>query len=189
MTSELQVLKKIWEKEGKSCLKLLSSQAEFDIDYIRYLCNCLSKKGQIKPIKGKRDWYRITAKGKKELEFKHLIRPIIKPKVAKKIEETEKVIYYSPKKLFVPKLKVDDRRSGKKAKPTLTRRRQRHRRQKKVKKVIYHFPKKLKAPKAKPEVSIKSPKGSSIKAEEKKMNVWRSIAKAVSFLKMLPKEG
>ena len=55
------------------------------------------KKGQIEPIKEKRDWYRITVRGEKELE----LLGIIKPKVSRKVSAIEKVIYYFPKKLKV----------------------------------------------------------------------------------------
>jgi len=66
MNSELQVLKKIWENEGKSSIKLISNQTGFGLDYVRYLCNSLTKKGQIKST-GKRGWYKITAKKEKEI--------------------------------------------------------------------------------------------------------------------------
>ncbi|MBA3047268.1 hypothetical protein KKC83_04575 [Patescibacteria group bacterium] len=100
MNSELKVLKKIWENKEESNIKLISSQTKFGIDYIRYICDCLFKKGWIKPIKGKRDWYKIAFKGIKELEC----RCLIKPKVFKKEKNIEKVIYYFPKKLKVKPL-------------------------------------------------------------------------------------
>lgn len=156
MDSELQVLKKIWENKEESYVKLISSQTGLGTDYVHYLGHCLLKKNQIKPIQGKRDWYKITAKGKKELESRHLIRS----KIAKKAANTEKVIYYFPKKLSVPKLKVASR-SGKKAKLAEN-----------------NFQKASQAKKIK-----RSSRDNLIKAEEKKMNVWRSVAKAASFLK------
>lgn len=48
MNSELKVLKKIWENKEESNIKLISSQTKFGIDYIRYICDCLFKKGWIK---------------------------------------------------------------------------------------------------------------------------------------------
>ena len=95
MNSELEILKKIWENDGKTHIKLISNQSGFGIDYTRYICNCLFKKGEIKPIKGKRDWYRIVSQGKKELKLYGIIKPVI----PRKISEVEKVVYYLPRKL------------------------------------------------------------------------------------------
>ena len=68
MTSDLEILKKIWKNNGNTSIKLVSHQTEFGMDYIRYLCNYLFKKGQIRPIKGRRDCYEITFQGKRRLE-------------------------------------------------------------------------------------------------------------------------
>lgn len=95
MNSEIEILKRIWENNRDTYLRLISNQTGFGIDYVRYLCDCLLKKGQIEPAKEKRDWYRITVKGKKELE----LLGIIKPKVSRKVSAIEKVVYYFPKKL------------------------------------------------------------------------------------------
>lgn len=140
MDSELRVLKKIWENKEESYVKLISSQTGLGTDYVHYLGHCLLKKNQIKPIQGKRDWYKITVKGKKELESRHLIRS----KIAKKAANTEKVIYYFPKK-------ISRQITGQKA--------------------------------SQASLNKKFSRDNLIKAEEKKMNVWRSIAKAASFLK------
>lgn len=67
MGSELEVLKKIWENNEKTSIKLISNQTGFGPDYIRYLCRSLSKKGHIRAVKNKPAWYEITAKGKKAL--------------------------------------------------------------------------------------------------------------------------
>ncbi|MFH1971445.1 MAG: hypothetical protein ABIJ05_03630 [Patescibacteria group bacterium] len=161
MNSELKVLKKIWENDEESHIKSIAEQAEFGIDYTRYLCNCLLKKGQIKPIKKRRDWYKITPKGKKELES----RDLIKSKVFKKVKDTtEKVVYYFPKKLStldksqpkadVPQKCILDRK--KKAKQPQKRVRRKKRKHSTIK---------------------------IIKAEERKLNLGQSITKAVSFLK------
>lgn len=95
MNSEIEILKRIWESKGNTYLRLISDQTGFGIDYVRYLCDCLLKKGQIEPVKEKRDWYRITVRGKKELE----LLGIIKPKVSRKVSAVEKVVYYFPKRL------------------------------------------------------------------------------------------
>ena len=97
MNSELEVLKKIWENNGKTYITLISHQAGFGIDYTRYICHCLFKKGQIKPVKKQRDWYIITAKGKRELK----LRQLIKLKASRKASNVEKAIYYLPKKLEI----------------------------------------------------------------------------------------
>lgn len=99
MNSELEILKKIWENGGESSVRLISKQAGFGIDYIRYICNCLFQKGRVKEVRGERDCYVITSRGEKDLE----VRGIIKPKVSKRESSVEKVIYYFPKKL---KLKI-----------------------------------------------------------------------------------
>lgn len=143
MNSELEVLKKIWENDRKAYIRLISNQTKLGIDYTCYLCNCLFKKGQIKLVKGKRDCYRITSRGKRELRS----RQLISPKTSKKITKVEKVIYYLPKKLKVKPSESNFRKV------------------------------KTKGPKT------KGPKGNLIEPEEKKLNLWRNIKKAVSFLK------
>jgi len=95
MDSELEILKRIWENNGKANIRLISSQVGFGIDYTRYVSNCLRGKGQIKPVAGRKNWYGITSCGKKRLRS----RGIIKPKLSKKARDTEKAIYYFPKKL------------------------------------------------------------------------------------------
>ncbi len=75
MNSEIQILKKIWENEGESHIKLIYSQTGFGLDYIRYVCNCLIKKGKITAVKNNRDLYRITSIGKKELMLFGIIKP------------------------------------------------------------------------------------------------------------------
>jgi len=77
MGSELEILKKIWGNEKKASVKLISGQTGLGLDYVRYLCSCLIKKKQIKPVRKKLDWYRITAKGKKELKLLGIFNPKI----------------------------------------------------------------------------------------------------------------
>jgi len=100
MGSELEILKKIWENEGETSVKLISDQTGFGLDYVRYLCNCLIKRGQIKPVRKKPGWYRITAKGKKELK----LLGIFKPKILKEDKWIKKVILPWPKELLKVRL-------------------------------------------------------------------------------------
>jgi len=95
MDSELEILKRIWENNGKANIRLISSQIGFGIDYTRYVSNCLYRKGQVKSMADRKDLYGITSRGKKRLRS----RGIIKPKLSKKARDTEKAIYYFPKKL------------------------------------------------------------------------------------------
>ncbi|MDP1538656.1 MAG: hypothetical protein Q8M00_01350, partial [bacterium] len=88
MNSELEVLKKIWENKKETSIKLISDQTGLGLDYVRYLCNCLIKRGQIKPVRKKPGWYRITAKGKKKLK----LLGIFKPKILKEDKGIKKVI-------------------------------------------------------------------------------------------------
>lgn len=104
MNSELEVLKKIWENNEETYIGLISNQLGLSSDYIRFLCNCLKKKEQLKPIKGKRDWYEITAKGKKELSR----RGIIKPEISRKVSKLGKVLSYLPAKRLKVKLPQKD---------------------------------------------------------------------------------
>lgn len=75
MNSETKVLKTIWESGQKGSIKLISKQVGFGIDYTRYLFDSLLKKGEIKPVQGRRDWYGITLKGKRGLRVRQLIKP------------------------------------------------------------------------------------------------------------------
>lgn len=93
MDSELEILKKIWGNEKKASVKLISGQTGLGLDYVRYLCNCLIKRKRIKPVRKKPGWYRITAKGKKELK----LLGIFKPKILKEDKGIKKVILPWPK--------------------------------------------------------------------------------------------
>jgi len=86
VNSELEILKRIWENKKESHLKLISNQIGFGLDYTRYLCNSLFKKGQIKPVKNRRDHYKITPKGKRELKLRGLIK-------LKKILKRKSLVY------------------------------------------------------------------------------------------------
>jgi len=100
MSSELEVLKKIWENNGKTYIKLISNQTGFGPDYVRYICNCLSKRGEIKLVKKKFGWYRITAKGKKELK----LRGIVGTEILRKAGKIKKIVL--PLSLKLPKFKL-----------------------------------------------------------------------------------
>lgn len=110
MDSELEILKRIWENNGKASIRLISSQIGFGIDYTRYVSNCLCREGQIKSAADRKNWYKITSKGEKRLRS----RGIIKPKLSKKTREVEKVIYYLPKKIKAKSLKSALKKTGKK---------------------------------------------------------------------------
>lgn len=99
MNSELEVLKKIWENNGENYIKLISSQTGFGPDYVRYICKILSKRGEIKSVKKKPGWYRITAKGKKELKS----RGIIGAEILRKAGKIKKIVLLLSLKL--PKFK------------------------------------------------------------------------------------
>ena len=100
MDSELEILKKIWGNEKKASVKLISVQTGLGLDYVRYLCNCLIKRKRIKPVRKKPGWYRITAKGKKELK----LLGIFKPKILKENKGIKKIILPWPKgSLKVPR--------------------------------------------------------------------------------------
>ena len=100
MGSELEVLKKIWGNKNEISVKLISDQTGLGLDYVRYLCNCLIKRRQIKPVRKKPGWYKITAKGGKELK---LLR-IFKPKILKEDKGIRKVILPWPKELLKVRL-------------------------------------------------------------------------------------
>lgn len=72
MNSELEVLKKIWENKGEAQIRLISNQTGMGLDFTRFLCQSLLRKGWIKPVRRKRDWYKITFQGKKELGLRKL---------------------------------------------------------------------------------------------------------------------
>lgn len=151
MDSELEILKRIWENNGKASTRLISSQIGFGIDYTRYISNCLCRKGQVKPMADRKDLYGITSCGKKRLRS----RGIIKLKVKSEKHALEK-------------------HRGLKVKARETE------------KAIYYFPKKLKAKSS--EVALKKAsekilKGNLLKAEDEKLNLGRSIAKAALLLK------
>ncbi|MFH1048303.1 MAG: hypothetical protein V1732_01415 [Patescibacteria group bacterium] len=143
MDSELEILKKIWENNGKANIRLISSQVGFGIDYTRYISNYLCREGQIKPMADRKNWYRITSKGKKRLRSRGIVKLKVKSEKLKvKGRETEKAIYYLPKKL-----------KAKSSEGALK--------------------------KASAEMLNKN----SLKAEDEKLNLGRSIAKAALLLK------
>lgn len=96
MSSELDVLKKIRDGGEKTSARRISSQTGFGLDYVRYICNGLTKQGLIKPTIRQIDCYSLTSRGEKEL----IRRGVIKPKIVGKADEVKKIIYYLPKKLI-----------------------------------------------------------------------------------------
>ena len=156
MNSELEILKKIWEAEGETYIRLISNQTGFGIDYTRYICNCLFKKGQITPVKENRDWYRITSKGKRELKTAGIIKPKVPTSCVSKVE---RVIYYFPRKLKL-------------------------RRSKKASFLLPPSPLLGRSKSDSREARLKKTRG-SLEAEEKKFNLGKTIEKAISYLRNL----
>lgn len=74
MSTELEVLKKILNGRDKTPVRSISSHLGYGTDYIRFICKKLAERDLIKCLG--RDWYKITAKGQKELEKRGLIRPV-----------------------------------------------------------------------------------------------------------------
>lgn len=72
MNTELEVLKKISKGKDKVPVKLISSHLGYGTDYIRFICKKLEERDLLRSLK--RDWYKITAKGQKELERRGLIK-------------------------------------------------------------------------------------------------------------------
>ena len=181
MNSELQILKKIWESDG-SQIKSISKQTGFGMDYVRYICSCLLKKGKIKAIKGKRDWYQIAPQGKKELEH----RGLIKLPLLKKVKDIEKVVYYFPKKLSHHSIKSTPSKKTKVAKndPESRVLGTGQKINIKIKRPKNNLPDRLAVLPAK-----RTSKAGLIEADEKKLNLGRTIMKAVSFLKKSPQAG
>lgn len=93
MNSEVKILKKIWENDESATIRRVSSQTGLGLNYTRYICDYLFKKGEIEPVKNYRDCYKITLHGKKNLK----LAGIIKPKLGERISDIEKVVYYLPR--------------------------------------------------------------------------------------------
>ena len=99
MSTELNLLKKISENKRKAPIQLIAKQLKIGNDYARYLCRDLLKKGLVKKLK-KRDWYRITLKGGKEIgERKKPIRKPPKRSISRKKEIERKIQKKVSKKL------------------------------------------------------------------------------------------
>ncbi|MDO9027965.1 MAG: hypothetical protein Q7U68_03795, partial [Candidatus Roizmanbacteria bacterium] len=71
MSTELEVLKKILNGEDKTLVRSISRHLGYGTDYIRFICKKLAERDLIKCLG--RNWYKITAKGQKELERRGLI--------------------------------------------------------------------------------------------------------------------
>lgn len=91
MNTELKILKKISENNQKASINLISREVRLGIDYVRYICQWLMKKGKIEQIKGSRDWYTLTSQGKKELKLRGIMElPSPEQKESQDIEAEEK---------------------------------------------------------------------------------------------------
>lgn len=93
MTTEQELLKQIWESDGKIPLQLIAKRLGIGIDYIGYLCKELIRKGLVK--KFERNRYKVTAKGRKSLVKLELItsakKPPLRQRVAYKRKARKKV--------------------------------------------------------------------------------------------------
>ncbi|MFH1894568.1 MAG: hypothetical protein ABH813_01535 [Patescibacteria group bacterium] len=161
MDSELEILKRIWENNGKASTRLISSQIGFGIDYTRYISNCLCRKGQVKPMADRKDLYGITSCGKKRLRS----RGIIKLKISAQGGSAS---------------------GGKSEKHALEKHRGLKVKGRETEKAIYYLPKKLKAKSSEgalKKASAEMLNKNSLKAEDEKLNLGRSIAKAALLLK------
>lgn len=118
MTTERKVLKEILENNGQAPLQLIAQKIGMGHDYIKYLCEILSKKGLVKNL-GSKDWYRITRKGWKEVKRmeksireyplkKHISRK--KTRITKRSRKPKNKITKKPKRK--PRRKVNKRIPG-----------------------------------------------------------------------------
>ena len=71
METELKILKKIFEENGRAHIKSISDYLGFGRDYLRFLCQRLVEKDLL--ISSQRDWYQLSKKGKLALELRGLI--------------------------------------------------------------------------------------------------------------------
>jgi len=99
MNSELKILKIVWVNKKEGSIRLISHQAGFGMGYTHHICNCLLKKEQLQQVEGKRDWYRVTSKGKKRLEQQRLIEV----KKSEKLKSNRKVGIKRPIRIKSPK--------------------------------------------------------------------------------------
>lgn len=76
MTTERELLKQIWENDGRIPLQLITKRLGIGTGYIGYLCKELLTKDLIK--KSERDRYKVTAKGRKSLAKPELITSVKK---------------------------------------------------------------------------------------------------------------
>ena len=102
MTTEQELLKQIWEINGKIPLQLIAKRLGISIDYLGYLCKELIRSGLIKKLV--RDRYKITVKGQKSLAKLELITS------AKKQPPRQRVAY----KRRTRRKAREERRGGKK---------------------------------------------------------------------------
>ena len=76
MSTELEVLKKILNGKDKTPVRSISRHLGYGTDYIRFICKKLAERDLVKCLG--RNWYKITAKGQKELERRGLITRVFK---------------------------------------------------------------------------------------------------------------
>lgn len=87
MNTEQKILKIISERGGRTSVLVIASNLKLGSGYTEYLCRQLLKRGLIKKIK-KRNWYKITRKGQKEIGK----RVELAPKIRKQRKKIKKII-------------------------------------------------------------------------------------------------
>jgi len=137
MTSEQESLKKILENKGKAPIQLIAKQVRISNAYARLICVGLIRKGLVKQLQT-RDWYQITAKGKRALGEKRSV----KKKIQKKIKDLQKRVFHKKKikkkTSKKPKPKKKSKKIKKSIKKAVTK--------KAIKKIIIKFLKNLFTP-------------------------------------------
>ena len=66
MSTELEVLKSIFQIKDKISVRLISTYLGFRTDYIRFICKRSEERDLLKAFG--QNWYRITAKVRKNLK-------------------------------------------------------------------------------------------------------------------------
>jgi len=139
MTTEQELLKQIWEIDGKIPLQLIAKRLGISIDYIGYLCKELIGKGLVK--KFERDRYKITVKGRKSLAKLALITSAKKPSPRQRVAHKRRARKKARKKRKGGKKKVN-----KKSKKRIRKKPKKRKRKSTTKKITRKIKRKIPAP-------------------------------------------
>lgn len=176
MSTEINILKKISENNGKVPIQLIAKQLGIGSDYVRYLCLELLKKGLVGKLKG-RDWYKITPKGLKKLgKIEKPKKYPFEKKITDKKNRQKKVKKKVPKKIK-KKIKKRIKKIQKKAKPP-------KKLPSRKKKIVKVFPQKIKPEVPKEIKQIPSTNSVSFKPE-KTMPSEKKSKKIIKVFKKL----